>query len=72
MLDDIFYLYNIKTFISNNIIDCVRIKTYMKMKFFICVKGRHTRKGENIIIIYKFDYEYLFDLIVLHMIAISS
>ena len=72
MLDDIFYLYNIKTFASDNIIDCVRVKTYIRVKFFICVKERHTRKDENIIIICKFDYKYSFNLIVLHIIIISS
>ena len=72
MLDDIFYLYNIKTFANNNIIDYIKIKIYTKMKFFICVKERHIYKNENIIIICKFDYEYLFNLIVLYMIIISS
>ena len=72
MLDNILYLYNIKMFANNNIIDCVRIKTYIKIKFFICVKERHIRKGGNIIIICKFDYEYLFNSVVLYMIIISS
>ena len=72
MFNNIFYFCNIKTFASDNIIDCVRIKTYTRIKSFICVKGRHIRKDENIIIICKFDYEYLFDLIILYMIAINS
>ena len=72
VLDNILYLCNIKTFANNNIIDYVRTKTHMKIKSFICVKGRHTHKGENIIIVYKFDYEYSFNPIILHVITINS
>ena len=72
MFDDIFCFCNIKTFANDNIIDYIQIKIYTRMKFFICVKGRYIRKGENIIIVYKFGYEYLFNLIVLYIITISS
>ena len=72
MLDNIFCFYNIKTFASNSIIDYVRIKIYMRVKFFICVKERHIRKDENIIIVCKFGYEYSFNSIVLYMIIINS
>ena len=57
---------------NDNIIDCVRIKIYIRVKFFICVEGRHIRKNENIIIVCKFDHEYSFNSIVLYVIAISS
>ena len=72
MLDNILCLYNIKTFANNNIIDCVRVKTHMRVKFFICVKGRHIRKSENIIIVCKFDHEYSFNSVILYIITISS
>ena len=72
MFNDIFYFCNIKTFTNNNIIDCIKIKTYIRVKFFICVKERYIRKDENIIIVCKFDYKYLFNLIILYMIAINS
>ena len=42
------------------------------MKIFICIKERHIRKDWNIIIIRKFDYEYLFDLIILYVIVINT
>ena len=71
ILNNIFCLCNIKTFTSDNIINCVKTKIYMRIKFFIYVKERHIYKGENIIIIYKFDYEYSFNLIVLHIIIIN-
>ena len=71
MLDNILYFYNIKTFVSDNIIDCVRIKTYTKIKSFIYVKKRHIYKNENIIIVYKFGYKYSFDSIVLHIIIVN-
>ena len=72
MLDDILCFYNIKTFASDNIIDYVQVKTHTKVKSFICVKGRHIRKGGNIIIVCKFGYGYSFDSVVLHIIAINS
>ena len=72
MIDNIFCFYNIKTFSSDSVINNIKIKAYMKMKIFNCIKGRHIRKDWNIIIIYKFDYEYLFDLIVLYMIIINT
>ena len=72
MLDDILYFYNIKTFTNNNIINYVQIKTHTKMKSFIYIKGRHTHKGENIIIICKFGYKYSFNSIVLYIIIINS
>ena len=72
MLNDILYLYNIKTFASDNIIDYVRAKTHIRIKSFICVKGRHIRKGENIIIVCKFGHKYSFNSIVLYMIIINS
>ena len=37
-IDDIFYLYNIKTFSNNNVIDNIKAKTYTKMKSFIYIK----------------------------------
>ena len=42
------------------------------MKIFIYIKGRHINKNWNIIIIRKFDYKYLFNLIVLYIIAINT
>ena len=45
MINDIFRLYNIKTFSSDNIIYYIKIKIYTRMKFFICVKRRHIRKN---------------------------
>ena len=44
----------------------------MKMKFFIYIKKRNIRKYKNIIIINKFDYKYLFNLIVIYIIIINS
>ena len=45
VIGDIFRFYRIKTFSSDNIIDNIRIKIHMRVKFFICVEGRHIRKG---------------------------
>ena len=42
------------------------------MKFFNYIKERYIRKNLNIIIIYKFYYKYLFNLIVLYIIIINS
>ena len=72
MINNILYFCNIKTFSNNNIIDNIKIKIYIKMKIFIYIKGRHINKNENIIIIRKFDYEYLFNLIVLYVIIINT
>ena len=72
MIDDILYFYRIKTFSSDSIIDNIKVKIYMRMKFFICVKERHIYKDWNIIIIYKFDYKYSFNLVVLYIIIINS
>ena len=43
-IDNIFYFYNIKTFSSDNVINNIKIKIYIKMKIFICIKGRHINK----------------------------
>ena len=45
IINNILYLYNIKTFSSDNIIYYIKVKTYIKVKFFICVKERYTRKN---------------------------
>ena len=71
IIDNIFYFYSIKTFLSDNVINNIKIKVYIKMKIFICIKGRYINKGWNIIIIRKFDYKYLFNLIILYVIAIN-
>ena len=42
------------------------------MKTFIYIKKRLVRKSWNIIIIRKFDYKYLFNLIVLYIIIINT
>ena len=45
IIDDIFCFYNIKTFSNNNVINSIRVKAYMRMKIFICIKERYIRKG---------------------------
>ena len=45
IIDDIFYFYNIKMFSNNNVINNIRVKIYMKIKTFICIKGRHINKN---------------------------
>ena len=42
------------------------------MKIFICIKKRYINKNKNTIIIRKFDYKYLFNLIVLYIIIINT
>ena len=42
------------------------------MKTFIYIKKRYIYKSLNIIIIRKFDYKYLFNLIVLYIIVIRK
>ena len=59
-------------FSSDSVINNIKIKVYIKMKIFIYIKGRHINKNWNIIIIRKFDYKYLFNLIVLYMIIINT
>ena len=44
MIDDILYFYNIKTFSSNNVINNIKIKIYIKMKIFIYIKERYINK----------------------------
>ena len=72
MINNIFYFYNIKTFSNNNVINNIKIKAYIKIKTFIYIKERHINKDWNIIIIRKFDYKYLFNLIVLYIIIINT
>ena len=45
VINNIFCFYNIKTFSNNNIIDRIKIKTYIRVKFFIYIKERHIRKN---------------------------
>ena len=72
VINNIFYYYNIKTFSSDNVINNIKIKIYIKIKTFIYIKERHINKNWNIIIIRKFDYKYLFNLIVLYVIIINT
>ena len=44
MIDDIFYFCNIKTFSSDNVINNIKIKAYIKMKIFIYIKERHINR----------------------------
>ena len=44
MINDIFCFYNIKTFSSDNVINNIKIKAYLKMKTFIYIKERHINK----------------------------
>ena len=45
IINNIFRFYYIKTFSNDNIIDNIKTKTHTRVKSFICVKERHTRKG---------------------------
>ena len=38
MINNIFRFYNIKTFSSDNVIDNIKVKTYTRMKSFVCIK----------------------------------
>ena len=45
VIDNIFYFCSIKTFSSDNVINNIKIKVYIKMKIFIYIKGRYINKG---------------------------
>ena len=45
IINNILYFYNIKTFSSDNVINNIKIKVYIKMKIFIYIKKRYIYKN---------------------------
>ena len=44
IINNILCFYNIKTFSSDNVINNIKIKVYIKMKIFIYIKERYINK----------------------------
>ena len=62
--------YNVETFINKLIIRDIQVKIYSRIKIFIYIKRIKFYDKRDIVIINKFNYRYLFDLIILYIIAI--